>query len=242
MFAFILALLSPAHAVTADEVVAKARAANQVQSSIQHVRMTLVAKSGSTRVKELDLKSRKAGDVNQTYMRITAPSTEAGVSLLLVDKPGTADEQLLYMPANKQVMMISGSSRKGNFVGSDFAYEDFEFRDATVGGMTLAEDTADAWVLEVAPQSSAYTKVRVTIGKTNLVISKVEFFDANGLLKVLEVKRTEVDNGVTIATLTEMTNVVKGTKTILEVTAHQLNVGPDVLPDETFTRGFLERG
>jgi hypothetical protein len=125
---------------------------------------------------------------------------------------------------------------------SDVCSSDLEFRDATVGGMTLAEDTADAWVLEVAPQSSAYTKVRVTIGKTNLVISKVEFFDANGLLKVLEVKRTEVDNGVTIATLTEMTNVVKGTKTILEVTAHQLNVGPDVLPDETFTRGFLERG
>lgn len=242
MIALLLSLLSPAHAVTADEIVAKARAANQVQSSVQHVRMTLVSKSGSTRVKELDLKSRKAGDVNQTYMRITAPSTEAGVTLLLLDKPGAADEQLLYMPANKSVMMISGSARKGNFVGSDFAYEDFEFRDATVGGMTLAEETAEGWILEVAPQSSAYAKVRVTIAKSNLVISKVEFFDANGLLKVLEVKRTAVENGVTIAVHTEMTNVVKGTRTVLEITSHQLNVGPDVLPDETFTRAFLERG
>ncbi len=242
MFALLLSLLVPAHAETADEIVAKARAANQVSSSIQHLRMTLVSKAGATRVKELDLKSRRAGDVNQTYMRITAPSAEAGVALLLLDKPGTSDEQLLYMPATKGVTMISGSSRKGNFVGSDFSYEDFEFRDAMVGGMTLAEDRADAWVLEVAPQSSAYVKVKVTITKANLVISKVEFFDANGLLKVLEVKATAVENGVTIATHTEMTNVVKGTKTVLEITSHQLNVGPDVLPDETFTRGFLERG
>lgn len=242
MLALILALLLPAHAETADEIVAKARTANQVTSSIQHLKMTLVAKSGSTRVKELDLKSRRAGDVNQTYMRVTAPSAEAGVALLLIDKPGTSDEQVMYMPATKSVMMISGSSRKGNFVGSDFSYEDFEFRDASVGGMTLSEDRADAWVLSVAPQNSTYTKVLVTIAKANLVISKVEFFDANGPLKVLEVKKTAVENGVTIAVLTEMTNLVKGTKTILEITSHQLNVGPDVLPDETFTRGFLERG
>jgi hypothetical protein len=243
VFALLIALFGCAHAETADEIVARARAANQLSSSVQHIKMTLVSKSGSTRVMEVDLKSRKAGDVNQSYMRVTAPSTQAGTTLLLLDKPGAADEQLMYLPPPLgRVNMINGSARKGFFLGSDFAYEDFEFRDATVGGMALSEDRADAWVLETAPTNSTYTKVKVTINKSNLVISKVEFFDANGLLKVLEVKSTAVDNGVTIAVHTEMTNVVKGTKTVLEVTSHQLNVGPDVLPDETFTRGFLERG
>jgi hypothetical protein len=242
VFALLLSLLSPAHAETAEEIVAKARAANSVSSAIQHVKLTVVDKNGNQRIKELDLKTRKVGEESQTYMRVTAPSTEAGTAFLMIDKPGPADEQTMYMPATKQSMMIAGSQKKGSFVGSDFSFEDFGFRDASSGGMTLVEEAADHWVLETAPTSSAYSKVRVTITRSNLVISKVEFFDANGLLKVLEVKQTAVEGGVTIPTLTEMRNVVRGTHTVLEITSHQLNVGPDVLPDETFTRSFLQRG
>lgn len=238
-----LAGLSPARAETADEVVAKARAANRVDSAVQTVRMTIVSKSGSERVRELELKSRRDGEVVKTYLKLTSPSDVAGTQLLLVDNPGKVDEQLLYLPAYKRVNHISGSARKGSFVGSDFSYEDFEIRAAAEGSHTLVEETAEAWVIETTPsEGSQYAKIRAHIGKADLVARKVEFFDAAGPVKVLEVKRTVVENGVTLPVETEMSNVSKGTRTRLEITKHQLNVGQDLLPDATFTSAFLEQG
>lgn len=244
MLTLLLLALSPARAETADEVVAKARAANRVDSAVESVRMTIVSKSGSERVRELELKSRRDGEVVKTYLKLTSPSDVAGTQLLLVDNPGKVDEQLLYLPAYKRVNHISGSARKGAFVGSDFSYEDLEIREAAEGVHTLAEDGADAWVIETTPgEGSQYSKIRAHIGKADLVARKVEFFDPEGtLVKVLEVKRTVVDGGVTLPVETEMSNVVKGTRTRLEITAHQLNVGQDVLPDATFTSAFLEQG
>lgn len=247
MLAFLFAsltLVTTSYAETADEVVKKAQEANRVDSSIQTVKMTIVKKSGPEQVRELELRSRREGEVSKTYMRLVSPSDLAGTQLLLVDNPGKRDEQLLYLPAYKRVNMVSGSARKGSFVGSDFAYEDFEVREAAAGAHTMVEDAADHWVIDTALSGSdtSYTKIRATIGKADLVLRKVEFYDATGLLKVLEVKRTEKDGAVTLAVETEMTNVQKGTHTTLEILSHKLNVTKEQLPDDTFTRAYLERG
>ena len=90
---------------------------------------------------------------------------------------------------------------------------------------------------------SSYTKVVTTIGKADLLIQKVEFHDASGLIKTLEVKKTERDaSGLLVPVETEMVNVQKGTRTVMAITAHQLNVGAELLPDEVFTKAYLERG
>lgn len=244
MFALLLALLPLAHAETADEVIAKARAANRVESSMQKLTMTIVAKGGATRSREVDLRSRREGEVVKTYMRILSPSDVAGTQLLMVDNPGKVDEQLVYLPAFKQVNAVSGGARKGNFVGSDFTYEDLEIREAATGTHTMASEAADAWVIQttMAP-GGAYSKLLSTIGKTDLVIRKVEFYDTAGaLMKVLTVKRTEKEGAVTLPVETELANVQKGTKTVLVITEHHLNVPKTDLPDDTFTRAYLERG
>lgn len=242
MFAFLSALLSIASAETADEVIAKARAANQVTSSIETVRMTLVSKSGSERAKEFELRTRREGEVSKSFMRFTAPSAEAGTMFVQIDNPGPNDEQLLRMPSVPAIQQIASSGRKGAFLGSDFSFEDLVLRASTGGTYTMVEDGAAAWVVETVPSDSSYTKIRTTIDKATLVLTKVEFYGSAGLVKVLEVKATATENGVVLPTITEMTTVAKGTKTRLEVLTHQINVGKDVLPDETFTRGFLERG
>ncbi|MEZ4235866.1 MAG: outer membrane lipoprotein-sorting protein [Myxococcota bacterium] len=233
-----------AHAETADEVIEKARAANRVDSSIQTIKMTVVGKSGGERSRELELRSRREGDVSKTYFRLTAPSDVAGTQLLLVDNPGQTDELSLYLPAYKKVNQVAGSARRGSFVGSDFSYEDFEVREAAAGKHTMVEDNADAWVIDTAldDADSSYTKIRATIRKADLVAEKIEFYDKDGLLKVLEVGKTVKDNGVSLPVETDMTNVKKGTHTKLESVSHELNVDKTKLPDETFTRSYLERG
>ncbi len=243
MLAFLLSLVLSARAETADQVIERARAANQVQSAVESLRMTINSKGGGSRVKEFELKSRRDADTNKSLLRVTAPSGEAGTLLLTLDHTTAADEQMMYMPAFKRVNYISGDAKKGAFMGSDFSYEDLAIRDAAASGWTMAEDGAEAWILEgTGAQGSAYTKIRLHVLKSNLLVNKVELFDGKGLLKVLEVKRTETENGVTIPVETVMTNVQKGSSTTIEVTAHQLNVGQDVLPDETFTKAYLERG
>lgn len=243
MIVTLLALFASARAETADEVIAKARAANRIESSIQTIQMTIVSKAGSERVRDIELRSRREGEVTKTYFRLLAPSDVAGTQLLLVDNPGQLDEQLLYLPAYKRVNFVSGSARKGSFVGSDFSYEDFEVREAAVGTHIMAEDKADAWVIDTAlTGDSSYQKIRTTIGKSDLVVRKIEFFDASGLLKVLEVKKTEKDGAVSIPVETEMTNVQKGTRTRLVISSHKLGLTKEELPDDTFTKGYLERG
>ncbi|MEQ1505799.1 MAG: outer membrane lipoprotein-sorting protein [Myxococcota bacterium] len=245
MVTLLLALFaSPAQAETPDEVIAKAREANRVESSIQTIRMTIASKSGSERVREVELKSRREGDVVKSYMRITSPADIAGTQLLLVDNPGKSDQQMLYLPAYKRVNFISGAGRKGSFVGSDFSFEDFEIREAAGGTHKITSDTAEAWVVEttLTDSDTSYTKISATIGKADLVVKKVEFYDATGLLKVLEVTKTAKDGAVTLPIETTMTNVQKGTKTKLEIVAHKLNVPKTELPDDTFTQAYLERG
>lgn len=244
MLALLLMLLPFARAETADEVIAKVRAANRVESSVQTVKMTVVNKNGGQQTREIELRTRREGDVVKTYMKLLAPSDVAGTLFLMVDNPGKVDEQYQCLPAFHRVNLISGASRKGSFVGSDFTFEDLEIREAAAGTHTLASDTPEAWVIDtqLAP-GGAYSKIRSTIHKSDLIIHKVEFFDTAGAaVKVLDVQQTAKEGTVTLPVRTQMTNLQKGTKTLLEITKHRIGVPKTELPDDTFTRAFLERG
>lgn len=231
-----------AHAETAADIVERARAANRVDSAVEDLTMTIVSKSGSQRVREIALKSRRDGDTSMTFMEVKSPSDVAGTKLLIVDHANAVDETVLYLPALKRTSMLSGNSRKGSFVGSDLTYEDLEIRDSVSGQHSLIEDTAEAWVIDTTTgPDSSYEKVRTTISKADLVIRKVEFFGDSGVVKVLEVLRTEKDGAITLPVETKVTDLGRGTHTKLVITSHQLNVGKDVLPDETFTKAYLER-
>lgn len=237
-----MVLAGSARAETADEIVDRARAANQVSSSIEGLRMTLVPKTGSERVMELEVKSRRDSDGTKTYLKVLSPSDVAGTQLLQLDHASAADEQMMYLPAFKRVNLISGSARKGQFLGSDFSFEDLDLRDSFSGTRTLVSDGADAWVIDTALTGATYTKVRATIVKSDLVLKKLEFYTGETLVKVLEVKRTEKDGAVTLPVETEMTDVKRGSKTRLEITSHRLNVAESELPADTFTKAYLERG
>ncbi|MBX2800217.1 MAG: outer membrane lipoprotein-sorting protein [Myxococcales bacterium] len=233
-----------AHAQSADDIVAKARAANQVGSSIQTVRMTIVSKSGSERIRELELRSRRSSTgTTSSYMEVKSPSDLAGTKLLMIDHTDADDEQMSYLPVYNRVNRISGSSRKGYFIGSDFTYEDLDIREAAEGTHSLVQTTDDVWVIETVPADSAqYSKVRAHITKADLVARKIEFFDRKGEhTKTLEVEQTRVVDGVTLPISTKMSNLDRKTHTKLEVLSHELNVDETKLPAETFTPEYLER-
>lgn len=244
LLSVLLVFVGVAQAETADEIVSRAREANQVQSSIQRVKMTIVSKSGSERVRELDLRSRRSSGQVGTLLQITAPADLSGVKMLMIDHDDKTDEQLVYLPHAGRTSRIAGASRKGAFVGSDFSYEDLDIREAAEGTHSLVEDTGDTWVIETIPADSPqYSRVRSHITKADLVARRIEFFDKKDrALKVLEVVETSTVGTVTLPVRTRMQNLMRGTHTVLEITEHQLDVGETELPASTFTAAYLERG
>lgn len=235
-------LFVAAQAQTADEIIDKAQTVNEVESSIQTVRMTIVSKRGSERVRELEMRARKEGEVRKSVARFKSPSDVAGVSLLLIDTPDAVDDQQLYMPATKATTRISGSGRKGSFMGTDFSYEDFEQADASAVH-TLIEQSDDVWVIDTDPgKASQYGRVRAHVSKSDYIARKVEFFDKDDEpLKLMEVLETAKEGDKTLPVKTSMQNLKRGTSTRMEVLERTLDLSLEDLPDDTFTKAWLER-
>ena len=246
LFSILLAATLPlaqAEALDLDKLIAEAQETRQVENSIQKVRMVLVSRSGSERVREFEARVKTDGEVVKSWTRFSHPSDVAGTQLVLVDNPDTADAQLLYLPALQRVNRIAGKARKGSFMGSDFAYEDLEVSGLEDARHTLVEETDAHWVIDSVPgEGSSYSRMRSTVTKADKVPARVEFFDSKGaLLKVLTVEQTAREGEVILPTRSTMENVQKGTQTRLEVLEHRLNVPAAEIPDETFTSAFMER-
>ena len=243
MTALWVAWLGIAGAETADEVVSRAQQANQVSSSVQAVTMTNVSKGGSKQTRNLELKSRRSEGRVATYLHVLTPADQAGTKMLMIDHAEKADEQMVYLPAFKRTNRISGSSRKGSFVGSTFSYEDLDIREAAEGEHAMFEERDDAWVIDTVPADSPqYSKVRSEISKADLVARRITFFDKKGReFKVLTVQETKQLGEVTLAVRTVMRNVLRGTSTELLVTDVKLDLSQAELPEDTFTQTYLER-
>jgi len=243
VWALLSLVMSVGRAETADEIIARARAANQVSSSIQNLRMT-ITRGSQSRTRDLVLKSRREADGTvKTRMDVAAPSDVAGTKLLMIQHANAPIEQYVYLPATKRLNRLAASQRTGNFLGSDFNYEDLEFRSAAEGSRSITADTPTEWeITTVTPEGSSYAKVVVHMDKAMLIAKKVEFFDkkTGTLAKELLVNKIEKDGARNVPVETQMRNVKTGGFTTITIQSHQYDVGTDVLPDETFTPQALE--
>jgi outer membrane lipoprotein-sorting protein len=235
--------ISPLHAETVDEIVDAAREAQKIDSSIQSLRMTLISRSGAERVREFEVRVRKDGEVIKSYTRFSHPADVAGTQLVMVDHPDSADQQMLYLPAFKQLKKISGKARSGSFMGSDFAFEDLEVSGVSSSSPSLISEDAAAWVIDTHPGGdSSYSRVRLHVSKSDYLPRRVEFFDKHGeALKILEVLETETQGDLVMPTQSRMTHLQRGSSTLLEVVSHELNVPAERIPDDTFTPTYMER-
>ena len=238
----LLALAPSAYAETAEEIMDKARETRQVESAVQKVRMVLVSKSGSERVREMEVSMKRGDDAVKSLFRFMSPSDVAGTAFLQVDREDGADEQMIYMPAIKRTNRISAKGRKGSFMGSDFTYEDLDLGEAGDAGHTVAEEHEDHWVVDTDPgESSSYGRIRSYVDKATYLAKKVEFFDDDAeLIKTLSVTETTQSGEKHVAKVSVM-KAVKGTATRLEVLEQQFDVPAEQLPDDMFTQASLER-
>jgi len=235
---------SPAQAEdNADTIIATAQKVQRIESAIQQIEMVLVSKNGARRHRSFEMKTKRIDGLNATYVRFSKPTDVAGTQLIVLERSGKSDEQILYLPALKRTNRIAGRAKKGAFMGSDFSYEDFDFSDDPKATHTLISSNDTTWVIDTKPgPESSYGRIRSTVSKSDHLPRQVEFFDAKDhAKKLLTIQQTATQNGAVLPTHSVMKNLNRGTSTELKVTEWQLNLPPHEIPNETFTIGFLER-
>ena len=246
MTSFLVCLLltiQPGLSDTVDEIIESARDAQKVDRSIQRIRMTLVSRSGAERVREFEVRVRQDGDVISSYTRFSQPRDVAGTQMVMVDHPESTDVQMLYLPAFQTVRTIAGNARRGAFMGSDFAYEDLEISNPSDSNPQLVSETDALWIIDTEPSDdSSYSRIRLHVDKSNYLPVRIEFFDQRGdALKVLEVLEQTMSGETVLPTRSRMTNLQRGSSTLLEIVDHQLNVSEDEIPLSIFTQRYMEQ-
>jgi len=238
---------------TADEIIKRSSQNRTVGNSIQQMRLEIFDKAGNSRVRKITSRVKKGPeDATWSYIYFDEPADVAGVQFLSLENPAGEDDQWMYMPTIGSANRISGSSRKGSFMGSDFTYEDMSIGQADDGDHTLKADTKitvagtefTVHVVESVPKEelkSAYTKIVTYVDTTEFMPRQVDLFDKKGeQVKRMTFSNVEKSGESMVPRLIVMENLKRGTKTHLAVDEYEVNVDPSKLPDTMFTKEYIE--
>lgn len=192
------------------------------------VTITLVSKSGKEKVREATMMQK--GTDKKLY-RYTQPESQAGVATLSL--PG--DVMWLYMPAFGKPKKISLLAKSQAFTGTDFSYEDmattpYSDRYSPV----LVGNDNQTYQLHLKPldDKSSYSKILVTLDKTNYYPVKMEYFDRGGNKFKEAVYEYKKSGKYWYAGTVVMTNLKKQHSTQIELSDMLFDQG---IPDEEFT-------
>jgi hypothetical protein len=213
--------------------------------------LRLVSKTGATKERKLVLYTLAVPeDLRKSLIRFLAPRDVENTALLTWEARDGNDDQWLYLPATRKAKRVASSSKKNQFMGTDFAYEDLRtenlgvHRYTAVGSETV--DGRECMVIEAVPASerqaadSGYSRRKLWIQKDNLVAVKREYYDKQGKLQKVEFRRkpVRVTADAWRVDEVEMQDVQSGTKTFLLVESRRVNLG---LKDSFFSEAELTR-
>ncbi len=209
------------------------------------IHMTLTAKSGQKRIRDLTLLRRnEAKEGEQKYfIYFHEPADVAGMTLLVAKFPGRDDDRWLFMPALNLVKRIAARDAAQSFVGSDFTYEHVSGRDldADTYALLRAEKAngRPCYVVESHAQAPAEYKRKVAwIDKTTFLPVKEEYYDAKGeLFKIFTADEITSTGGVPTIARRSMQNVKTGHRTdvVFSNVAYNVGIEPNV-----FTERYLK--
>jgi len=193
------------------------------------VLMLITDKSGKEKKREASLKQK--GKFKKLY-RYTKPEKQAGIATLSLPD----DLIWLYMPAFGKAIRISLLSKSQAFTGTDFSQEDMSgipYNDRYDPIIINANDP-DFYTLELTPKSkkTKYSKIILTMDKTNYYPIKMEFFNKSNNYFKLATYTYKKKNNYWYAKEVIMTSVLKKHSTSILLTDVKFDQGLD---DEIFT-------
>jgi outer membrane lipoprotein-sorting protein len=209
--------------------------------------MTLINKSGQSRVRKIQQYTKDLGNTEKSIMFFLSPADVKNTSFMNWSYDSDkADDQWIYLPALKKVKRISSDSKSDYFMGSDFTYDDLGDRklDADTHKL-LKEETIEGhpcYVVESVSKDEdyMYSKTITWIRKDNFIGMKKEFYDEDEeLLKTLTIKKVEQISGFWIISHSEMKNTQNNHTTDMQISNIKINTG---VPVSKFTERMMMRG
>lgn len=196
-------------------------------------------------VRELDFSHKHLGDVDASYLEVTAPMDLKDTRFLLYDRVVGRDEQFIYVPAMRRTIQVNNETRKQPFLGSDFYIYDMvrpEF-DAYNYAFVGEEDVGGRHCklvesLPKAPADELYGKTITAIDPADALVLRTQFFDKQGkLLKVWTIEKLEKIDGNWTPLVQKMKNLQDHHESQLQLNEVKYNAQ---LPDEIFERSYLQ--
>lgn len=222
-------------------------AQKRTTSISQHYEGTLRVVDSRSKVTEKRWQFDRIGShgSSKSILRFIAPAEVKGVALLIVNHPDRASDQWMWTPAIARDRKIALQDRSTRFFGTDFSFEDLEERDTNrFNYKLLGEEQVDGvptWKIESRPKQtrdSQYTHSSVWIRKDNYVVSQVENYKRDQLIRRAKYSRIENVQNIWTARTIEMHDLQRDSRTVLETEKLQYNAP---MKDEDFTLQALRR-
>lgn len=237
----------------------KVKAKQGAETELEWIKMTVVDDSGNTEIREMLSVIKPDEEGNLRYMiRLLAPESVKGVTLLTLEKPDGENEQWFYLPALGTPRQITGSQKSGYFMGSDFTFEDLRKEDPEDHQYYRLMDEElegrDTYVIMSGPAAmdvqtaSGYANRILYIDKETLEIAKIEFYEEgrtepSKVFEAYDFKGAHVDGPATRPGRVVMNNRDKKTYSVMTLVKSRLNApieeiyfDPQVLAEWTSDR------
>ncbi|GAB6392768.1 MAG: outer membrane lipoprotein-sorting protein [Treponematales bacterium] len=249
---FALTALAGVFAVNAQDaaaIIEKAKNRNQADTVSSRSRMVITAKNGTTTERVIDQYAKDDAKGNaRTVIVFQSPATVKGTRFLTMDNAAGKSDQWIYLPALGKVRRIAASEGGGNFMGTDFSYDDMSAldRDTALDTHTILREEAlngaACYVIQSVPADKdyQYSKTVSWIDKASFRVYKSELYDKRGMLaKVMEMSAYKDVQGRDTPTQTKVSTVAAGTSTTVTMDIIKYD---DPIPESVFTTAYLETG
>lgn len=236
----------PFSAQDARQIVGEAQRRTEAESQHYEGTLTVIDNKGKVADKRWVYDRLGSHGSSKAVLRFTEPAEVRGVTLLIVNHPDRASDQWMWTPAIQRERRIALQDRATRFFGTDFSFEDLEERDVDryqyrlIGEETV--DEARCWKIESRPtgrRSSQYTSSILWIRQDNDAHARIENFVEGELVRRLNYQRIEQVQGIWTGRLMEMTDIRRGSRTILTLEKLAYNVP---MRPEDFTLQTLRLG
>ncbi len=235
-------------ALTGEQIIKKVDNQPKPKTTIAKMKMILINKNGSKRVREVITYIKEEKNVTKTLMKFLSPADIRGTGFLIWDykDKNKESDQFLYLPALKKTRRITSSQKNQSFLGTDFSYQDMEGVNIDKATHKLLREEAcgnyQCYVVESTPKPGVdyqYSKIIEWIRKDIFVPVKAEMYDKKGRkFKKLIVNKIEKIKNYWIMKESTMENLKTGHKTILSI---EKIVVDKKIPDAYFTQRYLEK-
>lgn len=244
---FLAASLSSAQDLTGEEILKKIKGKIFLSGSgIATIKLIMENKKGKQQSNTVKVYRKANEKVKKQLIEYLEPADVRGTKLLSIVEEGKEDMMWLYLPVLGRERRVVGPSKKGYFMGTDFTYEEIggsKSYEKKYEAKRLEDETFEnypCYVLKLnsKEKETEYTYLKMWVWKKEFIPLKIEFYEKEGkFAKSLTNSDLRKKNGEYTPYKIIMANIIKGTKTIVEI----LDTEREEPSDNYFTLRYLRR-